>query len=133
VVTGASLEERLESLYGILAPLYDDPAFLVRLQILLNLQHDPDTSGDVIVELEAQAAEAERSVRRLLGDALGHAPDPTTVEVLFHSMRGFVLSRHLSRALPAKAPRVRDAAAVRRFLRNLALADAGPTRPARSD
>jgi AcrR family transcriptional regulator len=122
-VSGKTLEDRLTSLYRILGPLYDDPLFLVRLQILLNLQHDPDTSGAVMDELAAQAAVGEVSVRRLLTETLGRVPDPVTVQTLYHSIRGYALSQQLATALPAKGTRPTGPSSVRRFLRNLAVAE----------
>src|SRR5882672_55054 len=45
-VVGATPGERIASLYHVLARHYDSPTFLVRLQIVLNLRHDPDTSAE---------------------------------------------------------------------------------------
>src|SRR5882757_5710842 len=45
-IEGETTEERVASLYEVLARHYDSAAFLVRLQIVLNFQHDPDTSAE---------------------------------------------------------------------------------------
>src|SRR5882757_1328994 len=63
-IEGDTSEERIYSLYRFLARHYDSPTWLVRLQILLNLQHDPDTSADVMAEIAETAAEAETPLRQ---------------------------------------------------------------------
>ncbi len=50
-VEGETLEERITSLYEILGRFYDTPTLLVRVQIILNLQHDLETSADVSAEV----------------------------------------------------------------------------------
>lgn len=119
-VEGDTLEKRISSLYEILARFYDTPTFLVRVQILLNLQHDPDTSADVIAELTQHAARAEASTRQLLAEAIGTDASPASSDALFHAIRGFALSRQLSRAVPVTRSRVRSQDTLRLFLRRLA-------------
>jgi AcrR family transcriptional regulator len=125
-IVGDTAEERIASLYELLADTYEDPTFLVRMQLLLNLQHDPDTSGDVAAELAAHSATSETAVRRLLRDAI-RTDDSTATNAIFHAVRGFALSLQLSRATPTPGdlrgdePEVRSA-----FLRRLAAAYASP-------
>ena len=122
-VTGTTLEARLTSLYRTLARTYDDPKFLVRLQIILNLQHDPDTSADISAELAAQAVDAEVPVRRLVRETLGREPDAVTIDWLYHAMRGYALSQQLARAVPAKATRLSRATSLQAFLRAMSHAE----------
>jgi AcrR family transcriptional regulator len=119
-VKGDTPEERIASLYGILRKQYDTPAVFVRLQIVLNLQHDPDTSHDVNREIAEQAQRSENTVRRLLHEALGpHASKPA-LEALFHALRGYALSMQLARALPTQGGRRQTEQATQLFLRSLA-------------
>ena len=71
-VKGENLGERITSLYEILGRFYDTPTFLARVQIILNLQHDPETSAEVSAEVIEHAGRAEASTRRLLAEAIGH-------------------------------------------------------------
>ena len=112
-VKGSTPEERIRSLYGILRKQYDTPAVFVRLQIVLNLQHDPDTSNEVNHEIAAEAARSEDTVRRLLHEAIGHNTSKAASEALFHALRGYAVEqatgavpcRHGARgARPNRAP-----------------------------
>ena len=117
-VVGDTRDERIASLYQLLASHYDTPAFLVRLQILLDLQHDPDTSDDVAASLREVATKSEVMVRRLLHQAIGADASRAETEALFHSVRGFAVSRQISRLLGSPPGRRAD----QEFLRGLALA-----------
>ncbi len=119
-VTGEDLGERIASLYGILAEHYDNPTFLVRLQIVLNLQHDPDTSEEVMAAIAAQSAASEAGTRRLLVEALGPDADPEDYGVLFHALRGMALSRLYSATVPVQGSRGPSRTAVARFTTRLA-------------
>ena len=99
-ISGATLEERLRSLYDILARHYGEATYLVRLQIILNLSHDPDTSADVAAALDRQADVAGEDIRRLLRDALGTEADPATMNAVFNAIRGTALSRQITDATP---------------------------------
>jgi AcrR family transcriptional regulator len=113
-ISGATLEDRLRSLYNILAKHYGEPTYLVRLQIILNLSHDPDTSADVVDALTRQADESGEEIRRLLRDALGAEASPATMNATFNAMRGTALSRQISATVPLRATAPRTAAADRR-------------------
>ena len=123
-IEGDTKEERIASLYRILCRQYDSPEFLVRLQIVLNLQHDPDTSADVMAEVAEQAALASAPVRRLLLQALGGQPSKVAVDTLFHALRGFALSRQFARSIPVEGSRIPGPDAVKLFLHGLAVAEA---------
>jgi AcrR family transcriptional regulator len=119
-VKGNTPEERIRSLYGILRKQYDTPAVFVRLQIVLNLQHDPDTSHEVNREIAAQASRSEDTVRRLLHEAIGHNASKAASEALFHALRGYALSMQLARALPTQGSRRQNEQGTDLFLRGLA-------------
>jgi AcrR family transcriptional regulator len=122
-VEGDSAERRVTSLYEILSRHYDSPAFLVRLQIVLNLQHDPDTSAEVMAEVAQHAARSQVPISRLLRDTIGRKPARGEVDALFHALRGFALSRQFARALPVEGSRIPGPDAVKQFLHALAAAN----------
>jgi AcrR family transcriptional regulator len=103
-VTGDTLEERLHSLYGILAAHYGAPTYLARLQIVLNLSHDPDTSNDVADALVRQAEVAGQDLRRLLHAALGSGASSATMNAIFNAIRGTALSYQITDTLAGHNP-----------------------------
>jgi AcrR family transcriptional regulator len=123
-IEGDTAEERIYSLYRLLARHYDRPSSLVRLQILLNLQHDPDTSADVMAEIAETAAQAETPLRQLLRQAIGGKPNRASVDALFHALRGFALSRQIATAVPIEGSRAPGPDAVKLFIRGLAATEA---------
>jgi AcrR family transcriptional regulator len=122
-IEGDTKEERIASLYAILCRQYDSPEFLVRLQIVLNLQHDPDTSADVRAEVAEHAARASAPVRGLLREAIGGQPSKVAIDTLFHALRGFALSRQFARSIPVEGSRIPGPDAVKLFLHGLAVAE----------
>jgi AcrR family transcriptional regulator len=121
-VVGDTREERIRSLYEILRKEYETPAVFVRLQIVLNLQHDPDTSSDVNDEIAGQALRSQEAIRRLLREAIGEDASKEAVEALFHALRGFALSIQLTRTLPGRTTKRQTDEATRLFLEGLAIA-----------
>ncbi len=121
-VEGKTREERIVSLYSILRKEYETPAVFVRLQIVLNLQHDPDTSSEVNKEIADQAIRSQDAIRRLLREAIGDDATKEASEALFHALRGFALSVQLSRNLPARSTKRQTDDATKLFLRALASA-----------
>jgi AcrR family transcriptional regulator len=119
-VEGETLAERIASLYAILAAHYENPTFLVRLQIVLNLQHDPDTSDEVMTAIAEQSAASEAGTRRLLVEALGPDADPDDYRALFHALRGMALSRLYSETVPVPGSTGPSRAALERFVARLA-------------
>jgi AcrR family transcriptional regulator len=106
-ISGDTLEERLGSLYQILAKHYGTPTYLARLQIVLNLSHDPDTSAEVAEVLEHLADVAGNDLNRLLREAVGDDASPATMSVIFNVIRGTALSYQITDTLPCRpaAPR----------------------------
>ncbi|MGP0032492.1 MAG: TetR/AcrR family transcriptional regulator [Acidimicrobiales bacterium] len=103
-IDGETLEERLHSLYTTLARNYGSPIYLARLQIILNLSHDPDTSADVADALARIADVAGHDLRRLFLDVLGDGASPATVSVVFNAIRGTALSHQITDAMPHHGP-----------------------------
>jgi AcrR family transcriptional regulator len=96
-VTGATMAERVESYFDILAEYYGQPAWLAFMQVALNLTHDPATSQrtiEMLRELNASAAPLfARLARELFGD--GRNRDPRLAEFVFHAVRGVAMSELL--------------------------------------
>jgi AcrR family transcriptional regulator len=103
-IAGDTLEERLRSLYAILAGNYGSPVYLARLQIILNLSHDPDTSADVADALAHIADVAGHDLRRLFHEVLGDGASRATVSVIFNAIRGTAFSHQITDAMPWQAP-----------------------------
>ena len=125
-IKGESLEQRLRSLYECLAEHYGHPNYLARIQVILNLRHDPNTSADVAKALSRQATDTGADLRRLLRETLGDASLPTG-DMVFHAIRGMALSQQLGDAIPAGSRKSRRSAATIRgeldmFLSGVALA-----------
>lgn len=101
-ISGDTLEERLGSLYKLLAKHYGTPSYLARLQIILNLSHDPGTSADVTEVLEGLADVAGADLNRLLREAVGDSASPGTMNVVFNAIRGTALSHQITDSLPCR-------------------------------
>ena len=73
-IDGSSLEERLERVMDVLAEHYEDPAFLVELQILFDLSVNPGLSAGARNDLRRTAVEDfTKNVQPLFEQALGPA------------------------------------------------------------
>ena len=73
-ISGETLEERLGGVIDVLAEHYEDPAFLVQVQILLDLSVNPGMSEDARDALRGSAVERfTESVQALFAQALGAA------------------------------------------------------------
>jgi AcrR family transcriptional regulator len=103
-VSGDTLAARVRSLYGVLGAFYGSPTYLARLQIVLNLNHDPDTSADVEQVLARLAEDAGHEMRRLLHDTLGPEARLATMNTIFHAIRGTALSYQITDALSGHDP-----------------------------
>jgi TetR/AcrR family transcriptional regulator, regulator of cefoperazone and chloramphenicol sensitivity len=110
VITGDTVEQRLDSLAEVIWGHYRRPEFLAHVQVLLNLSKDPRTSEDTVAAL----AETERQVGTLLQSLVeqvvpaGRRSDDVGI-VLFDLMRGAAIGEGLMEALPRTGRRaVRD-------------------------
>ena len=96
-VTGATLEDRLESVLELLARWYGAPQYLAHLQILLDLSSDPATSQAARDAVIAHGRELTRAWRPLFAQAMGEAGgDRELVEYAFLALRGFLAANTLS-------------------------------------
>lgn len=93
-VTGATMTERVEAYFDILADYYGQPAWLAFMQVALNLGHDPATSKrsiEVLREMNESATPLfARLARELFGE--GRRSDPGLAEFVFHAVRGVAMS-----------------------------------------
>jgi AcrR family transcriptional regulator len=95
-VEGATAAARIDELLELLAEHYGTPRYLAYLQILLNMDHDPETSNEVRRTMRSVAERASQHLRRLIGDALDPvARDPDLASTVFLVLRGFALSQQL--------------------------------------
>jgi AcrR family transcriptional regulator len=95
-IDGNSATARVEQLLDLLADHYGTPAFLAYLQILLNMDHDPQTSVEVRRTMRSVAERSNQHLRGLIDDTLGPRARTTDLgATVFLALRGFALSQQL--------------------------------------
>ncbi|MBL7489395.1 TetR/AcrR family transcriptional regulator [Frankia sp. AgB1.9] len=94
-VEGETLTERVESLYDLLAQHYGASSYLASMQIMLNFQHDPNTSPAANEALHAQHQRVGDEIRRLLTETFGPDIDHAQRTAMFHAIRGYAISTQL--------------------------------------
>ena len=104
-IDGTSLEERLAQVMDVLAEHYEDPAFLVELQILFDLSVNPGLSSGARNELRRSAVEDfTKNVQPLFEQALGPAArDQHLVNYVLATMVGHLELQqigHIASELP---------------------------------
>ena len=92
-VEGETAAERVEQLIDILGRHYGQPEYLAYLQVMLNLDHDPETSSVIRETMIGVSERSSEHIRRLLSETLG-GPSPVE-QVLFLVVKGFVLGEQL--------------------------------------
>jgi AcrR family transcriptional regulator len=104
-IEGASLEERLAEVLDVLAEHYDDPAFLVQVQILLDLSVNPGMSAEARDALRASSVEKfTTSVQPLFVQVLGAgAGEQDLVSFAISTMVAHLESRQIA-AVAAELP-----------------------------
>lgn len=125
-IEGDTPEARLYSAYQILASHYDTPTYLVWVQIMLDLRHDPDTSEKISSEIDSVSARAEAGHQRLIREAVGQDATRAETDVLFHALRGLAISRRLADAVTAGAFRDMEREAFHKLLQGMALSYSAP-------
>jgi AcrR family transcriptional regulator len=101
LVSGASIEgatatARVDQLLDLLAEHYGTRSYLAYLQILLNMDHDPQTSAEVRRTMRSVAERSSEHLRRLIVEVLGpQEGDPDLATTVFLTLRGFALSQQL--------------------------------------
>lgn len=114
-VEGATLEERLRSVLDILSTHYEQDAYLVQMQILLELAANPKMSahGRTMIGRD-NGQELDNLAQPLLAQALGDAAaEHDLVMYAFMTLRGYLASSAVARII-AKFPDD----AVRRLIRD---------------
>lgn len=117
-ITGHTLTERVEQYMNILARYYGSPDYLVFIQVLINLTHDPRTSQqtrDTMTRInEAANPELRRLQRKVLaGTGIRR---PAVRSLLFHALRGLALSHTMLATLPDQQDQSRQFAEQHRLL-----------------
>jgi AcrR family transcriptional regulator len=102
-ITGATLTERVESYLEILARYYGSPDYLVFMQVLISLTHDPRTSEQTRRGLEAVNEASQPPLRRLQSEVLAGTgiTSPEVGGLLFHALRGLELSHVMLGTIPS--------------------------------
>jgi AcrR family transcriptional regulator len=100
VVDGTTVAERLAQLVAILAAHYGAPEYLAYMQIALNLDHDPRTSGEVRAAMAGVAERSTDQLRALVRRAVGPATaTPDLTSTVFLALRGLLVSQQLVGAM----------------------------------
>lgn len=102
-VTGATLEERLDSVLDVLAGFYGSPTHLAHLQIALDLTHDPNVSDEARRSVRRHGSQLEKAWRPLFEQALGEAAnDADLVTYAFLTLRGFLSANVVATSISGK-------------------------------
>jgi AcrR family transcriptional regulator len=119
-IEGGTLEERLESLLGLLATHYSKPAHLANMQILLDLSHDPRSSATAKDAAAFHGAELNRLWLPLFQQVLGEmATDQDITRYLFLTARGYLTGNLIASSI---APTASDAVQRQMLINGMALA-----------
>jgi AcrR family transcriptional regulator len=95
-IDGDTPRQRMEQLVDILVAYYGSREYLADVQILLNMEHDPNTSLEVRRTMQETAKRSFAHVRRLLTQAIGDADASNDLlTTLYLLVRGFGLSQQL--------------------------------------
>jgi AcrR family transcriptional regulator len=104
VITGSTLEERLESVLEVLAESYDSDVYLVQMQILFELSANQRMSELAQRAVPNDGGSFDRLAQPLFVKALGDfAADLDLVFYIFMTFRGYLVSNALARRI-AKLP-----------------------------
>ena len=105
-IRGSSVEERVGEYLAVLDAHYGTQEYLVFMQVLLTLAHDPRTSEQTLSTMQRITAAVDADLHRLAGEVLaGPGSDPAAGEdelgpVLFHALRGMAMSHLMISANP---------------------------------
>ena len=99
-IGGDTLEERLHAVLDLIEEHYGTPEHLARIQILLDLAHNPNTSAETrqaVAEHGRQLTRAWQPLfRRVLGDAAG---EEDLVRYAFTTLRGYLVGSVIARSI----------------------------------
>jgi AcrR family transcriptional regulator len=103
-IFGDTLEERLDSFVDALWAYYRRPEFLVYMQVMLNLSHDPTTADSTQAALKSVGVRVNERVpalvRAIVGDGLSDAEVTRTGRFVYNAVRGLALDQELIEAMP---------------------------------
>ena len=117
-ITGHTLSERVEQYMNILARYYGSPDYLVFIQVLINLTHDPRTSQQTRDTMTRINEAANPELRRLQRKVLARTGirRQAVRSLLFHALRGLALSHTMIATLPDQPDQSRQFAEQRKLL-----------------
>lgn len=112
-ISGATLEDRLGELLDVLASYYEQPSYLVQVQILLDLSKNPATSAETRSAMARHGQELAQAWQPLFVQVLGEAgTDREITTYAFTALRGYLSSRVIASSITE----VRDDAVSRDLL-----------------
>jgi AcrR family transcriptional regulator len=93
-ITGVTLEDRLREVLEVLASYYEQPSYIVQVQILLDLSKNPATSAETRAAIERHGQELSQAWQPLFEQALGGAAKANDLSTYaFTALRGYLASR----------------------------------------
>ena len=93
-IDGATLEDRLREVLEVLASYYEQPSYIVQVQILLDLSKNPATSAETRAAIERHGQELSQAWQPLFEQALGAAAAANDLSTYaFTALRGYLASR----------------------------------------
>ena len=103
-IVGDTLEARLGSFVDALWAYYRRPEFLVYMQIMLNLSHDPTTADSTQAALKSVSVRVNERVPVLVRAVVGDGPSAAEVAriglFVYNAVRGLALDQDLLDAMP---------------------------------
>jgi AcrR family transcriptional regulator len=112
VITGDSVEARLESFVAALWAYYRRPEFLAYMQIMLNLSHDPTTADSTQAALKSVGVRVNERVPALIRAVIGRDVADAEVErvgrFVYNAVRGLALDQELLDAMPIEHSSARE-------------------------
>jgi AcrR family transcriptional regulator len=112
VITGDTLEQRVESFVDALWAYYRRPEFLAYMQVILNLSHDPTTAESTQAALKSVSARVNERVPALARAVVGSDVSDVEVERIgrffYNLVRGLALDQELLEAMPVEHSTARE-------------------------
>jgi AcrR family transcriptional regulator len=107
-IHGETLDTRLAEVVNVLATYYENPAYLVQVQILLDLSANPKTSASSRAAVRRTVARQTQVVSRVLwGKALGPSATPELVANVASMLHGHFAGRALAGVISKPVPAAR--------------------------
>lgn len=104
VITGETLEERVEQMADLIFSFYRAPDFLAYTQVVMNLGQDPRTADKTLHALEGITTRMGSHLPRLRDQVLGqHKHLDDEFRFAFETLRGVAVNQQVLRSLPNRA------------------------------